>query len=205
MNRNSPPHPAGSNSPSKLDPKLYGGFRGLRSDDLEPLTVRDRRRKADDQVTEDKITHIDPLAVRCAEAPFGAWAAEKERRVATAFSRIVERDWYDKYELALRPIERAHMNAVREHYAMRRDKLRTPDIQARPKSNALTRQAWCESMEAIEVLHKDTNVSSFFQGMVGKHIQQRMRREEKARLDAESKANSRNNNNSNRVRPDMTF
>lgn len=203
MRRNSPTQP-GADSPSKLDPKSYGGFRGLRNADLEPMTVKDRRKKADEQLTEDKITHIDPLAVRCAEAPFGAWAAEKEKRVSSAFGRIIERDWYDKYELTLRPVERAHMNAVREHYAMRRDKLKTPDIQARPKSNTLTKQAWCESMEAIEVLHKDTNVSSFFQGMVGKHIQKRMRKEEKARQDEEIRQSARANHN-NRMRPDMTF
>ncbi len=210
MNRNSPPQQ--QDSPHKLDLRNYGGFRGLKSADTEPLTARDRRKKVEEHMPEAKITHIDPLAVRCAEAPFTAWAAEKERRVATAFCRIVERDWYDKYELTLRPVERAHMNAVREHYAMRRDKLLTPDIQARPKSNTLTKQAWCESMEAIEILHKDTHVGSFFQGLVGRHIQKRLHQEEAARKKEEERKNNKQNNNNNAAarmmmlsKPDMTF
>ena len=193
----------------KLNPKQYGGFKGLNPSDLEPMTFKDRRKKVEENLTEDQITHIDPIAVRCAEVPFHAWAAQKEKRVSEAFGRIIERDWYDKYELTLRPIERAHMNAVREHYAMRRDKIKTPDIQAKPKSNTLTKKEWCESMEAIEVLNKDTSVGSFFQGMVGKHIQKRLRREEKERRMREEEENNPMNKSQRRnsafTRPPMEF
>ena len=95
--RNSPPQPPEPTSiyqhvsphqalmekrKTKLNPKQYGGFKGLNPSDFEPMTFKDRRKRLEDNLTEDQITHIDPLAVRCAEVPFNAWAAQKEKRVS---------------------------------------------------------------------------------------------------------------------------
>ena len=179
------PRPARKREPSPdgtAQPQHYGGFRGLGGE--KEATFREKRRKVEAAMPESRVTHIDPIAVRCAEAPFGAWAAQKEKRVATAFGRIIERDWYDKQELTMRPVERVHLNAVREHFAMRRDKIQTPDFRARPKSNTLTRQSWAESLEAMEVLNRETHVATFFHGLVGRTIQKRLHKQ--AKLDAEA-------------------
>jgi hypothetical protein len=184
------------------------------------------------------ITHTDPLAVRLAEVPYDGWQAEKERRVRAAYERVVENEWIDPWaEAALGPLERIHMNAVREHFAMRRDRLKTPCLpaseralmpshaaprpaaaasaagpgfvasggsdshfdartvavaaeafnaraahpatrqqhqqQKRGKVNALTRVEWAESMEALSHLKRDTNLQTFFRGMVGRRVQKR--------------------------------
>ena len=127
------------------------------------------------------VMHADPQRVRLAEVPFDGWEKEKEGRVKVAFDRIIERDWYDKYEHNLKPVEQVHVNAVREHYAMRRDKLKTPDIRARPGSNTLPPNEWAANMEALDSLKRETNVGTFFRGLVGRKMSSRAKEKRAAK------------------------
>eukprot|EP00744_Colponema_vietnamica_P022270 GILI01031972.1.p1 GENE.GILI01031972.1~~GILI01031972.1.p1 ORF type:complete len:244 (-),score=39.67 GILI01031972.1:71-802(-) len=72
----------------------------------------------------------DQNVMKIASVNMSQWEIEKEKRVKVAFDRIIEKDWYDKYELNLKASEQNHINAVREHFSMRRDKIKTPAISA---------------------------------------------------------------------------
>jgi len=115
--------------------------------------------------------------VRVAKVPFEGWQREKENRVKTAFHRILERDWYDKYEQNLSDAELIHINAVREHYAMRRDKAMTPSLNCDKGSNTFTPLEWCSNMEAVEALNRGTDIKAHFRGMIHKRARRRQREE----------------------------
>ena len=104
--------------------------------------------------------------IRLANVPFDGWQKEKEKRCEVAFNRIIEHDWYDKFEGNMSMNEMIHVNAVREHYAMRRDKIKTPAEIPLKGTNTISCLDWAADMEAIEQLNRDTGVSQGFRQMM---------------------------------------
>ena len=161
-----------------------GGFRGVPE---STITAAHKSRAAQAAYLKRKldenqpVMHADPQRVRLAQVPFEGWEKEKEARIKVAYDRIVEREWYDKFESNLKPMEQVHINAVREHYAMRRDKIKTPDIRARPGSNTLPPNEWAANMEALDCLKRDTHVSTFFRGLVGRKLSARAKEKSAAK------------------------
>ena len=106
------------------------GFAMRRDDGLqrraEALRQIERRNAAQQQRQQTLQMQADHNATTIASVNLGQWEVEKEKRVHAAFDRIIEKEWYDKYEANLKASERNHINAVREHFSMRRDKIKTP-------------------------------------------------------------------------------
>lgn len=113
---------------------------------------------------------------RLVSVPLKGWEQQKAKRVEEAYHRIVEREWFDKFEANLKQVEQVHINAVREHFAMRRDKIKTPDVRCRRGSNAIGREEWARNVEALNSLTTDTNVGTFFRGLAGKQKAARLKR-----------------------------
>jgi hypothetical protein len=152
-----------------------GGFYGIPNTVMAAGDSRKRTSRAppDGAALYEERSH----EVRMAQVPFDGWEREKEKRVAVAFGRVIEREWADRREQDLKACERVHINAVREHYAMRRDKLKTPDVRARRGGNTLSQEEWAANVEAIDVLQGGTGIQTFFRGMVGKQIKERKMRD----------------------------
>jgi hypothetical protein len=168
--------------PPKAD-FTVGGFRGLpTAERIRPsdFAGQDARRRGDqvrasrESLDDRPVKHLNEQAVRMAEVPMEGWEREKEKRVHTAFHRIVEREWFDKFEANLKAVEQVHVNAVREHFAMRRDKLKTPDVKCRKGGNAIGREDWARNVEALNQLQPSTNIGTHFRGLVGRQRYQRM-------------------------------
>lgn len=157
----------------KLRPSNYAGVEARARGDAVRAEIHENR----------PVKHRDEHAVRMATVNLEGWETEKEKRVQKAFNRIVEHEWYDKFEGNLKVVEQIHVNAVREHFAMRRDKLKTPDVKCRKGGNAIGREDWARNVEAINYLAGSTNIGTHFRGLVG---QQRKRRLDQMRAAAEA-------------------
>ena len=70
---------------------------------------------------------------------------------------------------------------MREHYAMRRDKIKTPDAQCRKGSNTMPALQWAENMEAINDLKPGTCVREHFTDLLRKKASARRRERTAAR------------------------
>ena len=105
---------------------------------------------------------------RHSDIPFEGWEKQKQSLVVRAFDRIIEHEWYDKFENNLKDVERIHINSVREHYAMRRDRVKTPAPLSAKGGNCMNSHDWAANMEALEILNGETNVQTFFRGLVGR-------------------------------------
>lgn len=174
----SPPQSPSAAGPARISRGGFSGMPGARmtttrgdaETSASPIAVAARaRRAAADEFQlhhPGQSRHDVDAAARVARVPFDGWAKEKEARVRTAFQRIIEKGWYDKHEQSLNAAEQVHVNAVREHYAMRRDKLKTPDWRAAPGGNTWTRLEWAGNMEAIDALAPTTSVQAGFKRML---------------------------------------
>lgn len=116
-----------------------GGFFGSTGKILHAVSSREKEEQRRDRLAE-RDARAAALAdrdiVALASVRLEGWEQEKEIRVRNAFARIVDREWYDKSEQTLKAVELGHINAVREHYAMKRDKIMTPSLAALHPSNA---------------------------------------------------------------------
>lgn len=183
-----------------------GGYHGLPEKVLTggeaqraAMTIQRRKREDTRRADELKPSFDEAERIRMASVPFEGWSKEKEVRVKRAVDRILEHDWYDKFENNLKDVEKVHINAVREHFAMRRDRIQTPALMpvgrgcgrvtaaATPRSlgpseertrkpvpNYMASGEWMANMEALDLLQGGTNVGTFFRGMVGERRQKRM-------------------------------
>lgn len=170
-----------------------GGFRGMpESSNVRPnaatgISAREaaamqRQRRIDEN--EIPVHRKDEHALRMATVPLEGWEREKEKRVKKAFNRIVEKEWFDQFEGNLKLVEQIHINAVREHFAMRRDRLKTPDVKVRKGGNTISREEWARNVEALNYLDHSTNVGTFFKGLAGKQRAQRLAAERSAAASA---------------------
>lgn len=169
-------------------PLSKGGFAGmtgrvvLAGSTVSPALREERALQRDHRAAE----LADRDIVKLAGVRMEGWEREKEVRVRNAFERIVEHGWYDKSEVSLKAIELGHINAVREHYAMRRDKIKTPalfptsvaaplsramrlDPESQPgpattgtKQNTWNALEWADNVNAVDELSKPTNVQQHF-------------------------------------------
>mmetsp|Transcript_38 Transcript_38/g.139 ORF Transcript_38/g.139 Transcript_38/m.139 type:complete len:220 (-) Transcript_38:32-691(-) len=160
-----------------------GGFRGMpESARVRPsghagVTARERAEEARarrEEQGEIPVHRRDEHALRMATVPLEGWEREKEKRVKKAFNRIVEKEWFDQFEGNLKLVEQIHVNAVREHFAMRRDRIKTPDVKCRKGGNTISREDWARNVEALNYLDSSTNVGTFFRGLAGKQRAKRL-------------------------------
>lgn len=155
--------------PPKQEPKpSVGGFSGLPESDsvARRKAAQARKDTPHEQRAAAASSRVEEDVMRLANVPFDGWQKEKEKRCEVAFNRILEKDWYDKFEANMSNHELIHVNAVREHYAMRRDKIKTPAAIPFKGSNAITCLEWAAEMEAIEELNRDTGVRNGFRDML---------------------------------------
>ena len=84
-----------------------GGFKGLPS----KVVTKDRTKPQSRQLEHQRggaerhpqySRKVEEAVVKLASVPFEGWDKEKEGRVKVAFDRILEHEWYDKYEGNLR-------------------------------------------------------------------------------------------------------
>lgn len=108
------------------------------------------------------------------------WERQKEVRVRNAFDRIVDHGWYDKSEANLKAIELGHINAVREHYAMRRDKVKTPTLLGGIKTNTWHPLEWADNVNAVDDLSRTTNLETCFMTLLKRKAKQSAKKREEA-------------------------
>lgn len=154
-----------SNSPKQQRQSTFskGGFGGLNSRaTYDYVTAEEIRRKREEAKQERaaKITAAkDEKLLKLATVSMNQWEIEKEKRVKVAFDRIIEHEWFDKFEGNLKLAEQRHINAVREHFAMRRDRIKTPDAAAQvgvvassSKTNVMSAFEWADNIHAMDQL-----------------------------------------------------
>lgn len=149
--------------------RSIGGFTGT----VGKVVTRDVARNALSKESAldceiDGMRQRDAQVLKLTNVNFGGWEEEKEIRVKNAFNRIIEHEWYDKLEGNLKAVELVHINAVREHYAMRRDKVKTPALLGGKKSNSMTALQWADNVNSIHDLKPSTNLRDHFMDMVKK-------------------------------------
>jgi hypothetical protein len=162
-----------ASAPKLTGPPPAGASKAAERGTTMPNSGR-RVQNADDRPVQ--VGRNDETNARIVSVPLAGWEQQKAKRVEEAFHRIVEKEWFDKFEGNLKPVEQIHINAVREHFAMRRDKIKTPDL-SRKGSNAIGREEWARNVEAIDSLSRDTNVGTFFRGLAGKQRANRMKQQ----------------------------
>jgi hypothetical protein len=139
----------------------------------------------------------DREIVKLASVSMEGWEREKELRVRNAFDRIVEHGWYDRAESTLKAVELGHINSVREHYAMRRDKIKTPALlqhnhrgaAAAPRNgsglrrppvenNTISALEWADNVNALDELSRETHLENHFMGLMERKVAARRRQQQ---------------------------
>lgn len=159
-----------------------GGFSGMASNviALGSTVSEAERRERTLQRDYQAAKLADQRLVKLATVSMEGWEREKEQRVRQAFDRIVEHGWYDRAESTLKAIELGHVNAVREHYAMRRDKIRTPALlqstgvrqrdDAAVERNTISALEWADNVNALDELSRTTNLGDHFMGLMHRKV-----------------------------------
>ena len=161
-------------------PFSKGGFSGTQSNVItlgSTVSARERKARADQRDFR-AATLADKNLVKLASVRLEGWEREKEVRVRNAFDRIVDHGWYDNAESTLKVMELGHINAVREHYAMRRDKIKTPALISGPKTNSCHALEWVDNVNAIDDLSKTTHLQNHFMGLMRQKVAARQRRQQ---------------------------
>jgi hypothetical protein len=147
----------------------------------------------------------DREIVKLASVSMEGWEREKELRVRNAFDRIVEHGWYDRAESTLKAVELGHINSVREHYAMRRDKIKTPALlphnhraaaasgQRRPpvENNTISALEWADNVNALDELSRETHLENHFMGLMERKVAARRRQQQQQQHQSGSAYGSR--------------
>lgn len=172
-------------------PFSKGGFSGMASNVVtQNSTVSEAERKERALQRDFRAAQLaDRDIVKLASISMEGWEREKEHRVRNAFDRIVEHGWYDRAESTLKAVELGHVNAVREHYAMRRDKIKTPALmqqqltrRAPPQQqlrkggnaagvrdvehNTISALEWADNVNALDELSRTTHLENHFMGLM---------------------------------------
>ena len=158
-------------------PLSRGGFTGIAStvikqDSAVPDDVR-RARAIERDLR--GLQEADASILKLANVNLEGWELEKEVRVKGAFERILHHGWYDKLESNLKAVELVHVNAVREHFAMRRDKIKTPSLEGGKRSNTMTALEWVDNVNSLHDLKTTTNLRDNFMEFVSRKSEQRKR------------------------------
>jgi hypothetical protein len=166
--------------PKSNRPLSRGGFTGIpstviKNDSAIPEDIRHSRAMDRDLRG---MQEADACVMKLANVNLEGWEQEKEVRVKGAFERILHHGWYDKLESNLKAMELIHVNAVREHYAMRRDKIQTPSLIGGKRSNTLTALEWADNVNSISDLKATTNLRDNFMQFVTKKSEQRKRQQQ---------------------------
>ncbi|KEG10787.1 hypothetical protein DQ04_03291040 [Trypanosoma grayi] len=177
----------GDRTPAGGRPFSKGGFSGLLR--CAVAAAARRGRTAGGRLTVNALRPERPRAnngcrgddnddtVWTAVAPVDGLERERAKRVRVAFDRILDRGWIGVSEQDLTPHEMAHVNAVREHYALRRDLLLTPSCSAGPGSNVIEVGEWVANASALNASSCNTGVQDGFLALVQQRAEERMRRE----------------------------
>ncbi len=144
--------------------------------DEKVVTEASRHRAIDRDIR--GLEQNDASVLKLANVNLEGWEQEKEQRVKGAFERIVHHGWYDKLESNLKAMELVHVNAVREHFAMRRDKIMTPSLTGGRHSNTLTALEWADNVNSIHNLKATTNLRDNFMLFVSKKSEQQKRQQQ---------------------------
>jgi hypothetical protein len=159
-----------------------GGFTGLPSQVVtnEPTTAAEETRRNRAVVERDLrgLQESEAAILKLANVNLEGWEGEKEVRVKTAFDRILHHGWYDKLESNLKAMELIHVNAVREHFAMRRDRIQTPSLIAGKRTNTMEALEWADNVNSINDLKATTNLRDNFMQFVSKKAEQRKRHQQ---------------------------
>jgi hypothetical protein len=153
---------------SSSPPFSRGGYSGAIHNVLRTqsrFTTKEREELAEERALL-AIERANQDVVKLASVRMDGWEKEKEVRVRNAFDRIIQKGWYDKSEHTLKAAELGHINAVREHYAMRRDKIKTPSFLPTKRSNAMTALEWADNVNAVDDLSESTNLRDHFAEML---------------------------------------
>ena len=160
-------------SPNKK-PFSKGGFCGFPSKVLHSLSAQESLRcRSEASVKRQLKFHKqeDRDLITLVSVPTEGWEREKAQRVEVAFQRILQREWWDKFEGNMKLVDQIHINAVREHYALKRDKIKTPALIATRKSNTMNAMDWAANMEAVQRLNGGTGLQQHFLKMARKKSQ----------------------------------
>ena len=179
-------------SPTRRQASTFskGGFAGLSSGTKIDYVAAEEIRRQREEAKRERAAKLDLVKdekiLKLATVSMNQWEIEKEKRVKVAFDRIIEHEWFDKFEGNLKVGEQRHINAVREHFAMRRDKIKTPDSAAQTgvvasskKTNVMTAFEWADNIHAMDQLGMEgsVNLQKRFLKMAAKRSEAHYRRE----------------------------
>ncbi|KAH9579915.1 hypothetical protein LSM04_004265 [Trypanosoma melophagium] len=102
---------------------------------------------------------------------------KEAERVKVIDLQLFEREYLDNSEQHRTPYDMAHINAVREHCALRRDFLRTPRWKSRVENNARNEQFLVENRNLMSSPVWEPGVDANFTALARRRAEQRMRRE----------------------------